>query len=40
MALLRWIFKDRSLEFKFTLLAVIPVIIVTLFIVQISINAL
>jgi len=40
MALLRWIFKDRSLEFKFTLLAVIPVFIVTLFIMLSSINAL
>jgi class 3 adenylate cyclase/HAMP domain-containing protein len=40
MVLLKWIFKDRSLEFKFTLLAVIPVIVVTLFIVQSSINAL
>jgi adenylate cyclase len=40
MALLSWTFKNRSLEFKFTLMAVVPVIIVTLFIVLSSINAL
>jgi class 3 adenylate cyclase/PAS domain-containing protein len=40
MVLLKWIFKNRSLEYKFTLLAVLPVIIVSLFIVLSSVEAL
>ena len=33
MKLFRFIFKDRSLGYKFTLLAVVPVVLVTIFIV-------
>jgi len=36
----RLIFKDRSLAYKFTLLAVLPIVIATTFIVLFSINAL
>ena len=40
MVLLKWLFKNRSLEYKFALLAVLPVIIVSLFIVLSSVEAL
>ena len=40
MKLFRFLFKDRSLGYKFTLLAVVPVIIITIFIVFSIINSL